>query len=93
MPCLSTIRRAELLADIASKEAFLTTARATYQKALESGDIVSYDFQSGEGRQRTDLRSPTVLGEEVTRLEREIRRLKNKLNGGGVFNMTTRRRC
>lgn len=82
-----------MLAQIAKKEAFLVILEAAYTTALTSGDIVALELQTGEGRQRTDLRSPAVLGLEVTRLEREIRRLKSRLNGGGVFSMNLRRRC
>lgn len=69
---------------IAAKELQLTAARAAYLKALESGDVESYQFDSREGKQATTLRSPSVLGKIVRDLEAELERLYKRRDGGGL---------
>lgn len=83
---------ARIQAQIATKEAQLTAANDALTAALEAGDVQSYKFDSGEGSQSASRRGLKELTDMVTRLEQELNRLYNRVNGTGLVTMNLRRR-
>lgn len=92
MSCLPSAIRARIIASITTKEAQLIVANAAYDAALSSADVEGYELDTKEGRQRTSLRSPSVISKEIARLESELERLYRRLEGGGLVNLNLRRR-
>ncbi len=92
MACMSTNKRARLLAQLEKKEAQLLKAETAYDTLLDSGDIESYSFDSGEGRQSTKRRALDSLEKTIDRLEAQIDALVRRLQGTGIMNITLSRR-
>lgn len=91
MVCISSATLARIQAQITVKEAQLAVANEAYLKALGSADTESYTFDSKEGKQATTLRSPSVISNEIKKIEAELNRLYNRLSGTGIVNMNLRR--
>lgn len=92
MSCLSSTRRAELIAQLNKKLAQLENLNAAYDDMIESGSIKSYRFDSGEGSQRVEYRSLDDVQKSISHLEAQIERLRTKLRGGGLSNLNLRRK-
>jgi len=84
--------RSQIIAKINAKEAQLAIAQAAFEKALDSSDVESYQFDSKEGKQATTLRSPSVLSKLINDLEAQLERLYRRLNGTGLVSLNLRRR-
>jgi hypothetical protein len=91
MTCLSSDRRAQLLARLAARDAQLTQAYETYLALLESGNK-RYKFDSNEGSQSAWKWDLKELEQVIYSLERMVDHISRKLNGEGVVNMTLRRK-
>ena len=63
----------------------------TILPALTSGKIKSYEFDSGEGKQKTSYASVTDLQKLIQLLESNLDRIYNKLACTGVVNLNLRR--
>ena len=92
MACISSSRRAKLLERLEKKYEQLAKADAAYDLLLEKGDIKSYTFDSGDGRQSATRRDLEELRKTIENLEKQISALERKLNGTGIvaFNLTRR---
>jgi uncharacterized coiled-coil DUF342 family protein len=90
MSCLSSSRRATLIARIEKKEAQLASLETAYDALIH--EIDEYKFNSGEGNQQVKYKSLKQISDEITRLEAEIDSLWRKLNGRGIVNMNLRRK-
>ena len=55
----------ELNTKLAKKEALLEKAYLALDSSLEAGDVKSYRFDSGEGSQRTELRTFTEIQDMI----------------------------
>ena len=91
MSCLSSTRRAELLARLAKREASLAIVEATYDELLATS-VESYRFDSTEGEQQTKRRGLAGVKDQLDGLQSEIDSLRRKLGGSGIVNMNLRRR-
>lgn len=91
MSCLTTSRRAEILARISKLEAQLVIANDTLDSGL-STDIREYRFDSGEGSQRVEYKTFDEMTKIVDWLESRIDYLRRKLNGTGLLSMNLRRK-
>jgi hypothetical protein len=92
MGCLSPTRVTEIKAEIVKLDELIAVAEAAYLSALTNSEIVEYRFDSGEGSQRTERRSPKQIREEIEALQSTKGRLERKLNGTSNVNMNLRRR-
>jgi len=90
MSCLSAEDRARIEAQIATKEAQLALANATYEKLLKQ-DIEEYRFDSNEGSQRARRFKMSEVKDQIDSLEAAIDRLRRKLRCGGLTNIVLRR--
>ena len=90
MSYLSSSEIARIEALIATKEAQLVLANATYE-ALLANDIESYQFDSNEGSQRARRVKISEMKDQIDSLEAEIERLGRRLKQGGLVNITLRR--
>jgi len=63
----------------------------TILPALTSGKIKSYEFDSGEGKQKTSYTSVVQLQKLIQLLESNLDRIYNKLACRAVVNLSLRR--
>ena len=91
MNCLSSSRRARIIALILKKEELLEKAYETYQSLLES-DVHSYRFDSNEGSQRVEQKKLKDLKDQIDSLESEIDNLYRKLECSGLVSINVRRK-
>ena len=89
MVCLSTAELAKINARISSYETLLTAADAAVLAAQT--DIESYRFDSGEGSQQAKRRKLKDILNNIESIESILRRLYQRKNGSGVFNLNLRR--
>ena len=91
MSNLTATRKAEITARINTKKGQLAKAEAAFDAVLNE-PIESYNFNSGEGSQAAKNRKLSDLQDTIDRLENQIDCLERKLRGGGVVNITVRRK-
>lgn len=91
MTCLSSDRRAQLLARLEARDAQLTQAYETYLSSLTAG-TERYRFDSNEGSQSAWKTSLRDLEKVISILERQVDHLYRKLNGTGIVNFALRRK-
>ena len=91
MVCLSSARRAEIIAEIADIDEMIAVIKPVYKEALSSGEIQEYRFDSGDGSQKTIRRSLNELKKQWDDLRSERNRLNSQLNGGSNVSMAFRR--
>ena len=90
MSYLSAAEIARIRALIATKEAQLSLANATYEKLLAQ-DTEEYRLNTGEGSQWATKRKIAALSDEITKLESAIDQLNRKLRAGGIVSVVLRR--
>lgn len=59
---------------------------------MSATGVSSYEFDSGEGRQRTTRRSLKEISDEILRLEAEEDHYSNELYNMGILSVKLRRR-
>lgn len=78
---------------IESLEAALLILDDTYIKAITSGNIESYSFDSGAGKQSTTYRNPEEIRQQISKLEKDLEWNYRKISqGGGLVNFNLRRK-
>lgn len=87
---LSSARRAQLQANLATKQKQLIAANALMDHLL-ADPTSSSSIDTGEGRQQFSNRKLEDVQKQIDVLQSEINRIQNKLLGGGIVNMTLRR--
>ena len=92
MGCLTASQVAAIKAEIVKLDAFIEAAETAYLSALGNSEISTYRFDSGDGSQRADRRSPKAIREEIEALQSSRDRLARKLLGTSNVNMSLRRR-
>ena len=92
MSCLTSSQRAAITAEIADIDEMIAVIKAAYLSSLGNAEIETYRFDSGDGSQRADRRSPKQLKEQWDDLKSERARLQRALNGTSNVNMNLRRR-
>ena len=90
MPYIST-RKTRLKTQLARTQAILNDLYNLIGDAALSG-VVSYEFDSGEGRQRTTRYSLKELMDTISRLEATEMRLINELSNMGLMTIALRRK-
>ena len=91
MACLTAAERAAIEADIATKEAQLVTANATYSELLTKINK-EYRFNSNEGWQQAVKQDVDAIRSQIEWLEACLRQLRARLRGQSLTNMNLRRR-
>ena len=91
MTCLSTSNKADIQAKITRLMAQLEIANDTLDSAV-GNEILEYRFDSGEGSQRTQYKTPDQLTKIIDWLESRIDYLNRRLNGIGLSNLNLRRK-
>lgn len=89
---MARLTRAEIQARIVRKQAQLDALNAAFLAACENVEYQETRFNSGEGSQWVERRSPEEIQRTINRLEQEIDQLNAKLNHTGIINLTLRRR-
>ena len=92
MACLSAAKVAAIQTEIADLDALIALARTAYASSLTNSEIETYRFDSGDGSQRADRRSPATIRKEIEALQSQRGRLYRILNGTSNVNMNLRRR-
>lgn len=92
MSCLTASTRSRLLARKTTLETLITAAEAALTSALETGDVESYTFDSGEGSQRTKYRSLEDIQKNLDWLYSRLDFITRRLNGTGIVNLNLRRK-
>jgi hypothetical protein len=88
---LSTVQTARLQARLDQAELRLADLYAAALAAIPNSEVSQYEFDSGEGRQRVWRRSPLVLQQAISRLEKEIDQLYSRIECTGLARLTRRR--
>lgn len=86
-----TALETRLRATLATKEALLVSAYATYS-TLITENIESYKFDSNEGAQQARHLQIDKLKDQIDSLESEIDSLYRRLCGRGIVNLNLRRK-
>ncbi len=90
MAYLSPKTRADLIARREKYQAELDLAHEAYLKTLTPNE--SYEFDDGAaGRQKAKRHKPSVISQEIERLEAAIDKIDRKLTGGGLVSIQVRR--
>lgn len=90
MAFISSKTRADLIARRVIYQAELDLAHEAYTKALTPNE--SYEFDDGAtGRQKAKRHKPSVLSQEIERLEAAIDKIDRRLSGGGLVSIQVRR--
>jgi hypothetical protein len=84
-------RRARIQRNLAAVQASLEAAYASQLEA-SSTTVQSYEFDSGEGKQRTTRRTLKALQDQIDRLEAKERSLINELYNMGLVSIRLRRK-
>ena len=92
MGCLSPSQVAAIKAEITILDEQIAAAQTAYLSSLGNAEIETYRFDSGDGSQRADRRSPKQIREEIEALQSSRARLQRELNGTSNVNMNLRRR-
>ena len=92
MPCLPAARRTQLLARYNQITQQLVALNAAYDAAVQNSEVKEYRFDSGEGSQRTERRSPQELWDLIEEMEAAQDRIYRKLYGQALVNMNLRRK-
>ena len=84
-------RKARILAQLTKVQAALD---ALYDLRLEMSaqGVKSYEFESGEGRQKTTRRSLVDVNDQISRLEATERSLLNEKYNCGIVSVRVRRK-
>lgn len=91
MAYITPTQRSALLARRATYQAELDLAHEAYAAALTPNE--SYEFDDGAtGRQKAKRHKPSVISQEIERLEAAIDKIDRKLAGGGLVSIQVRRR-
>ena len=89
---LSAVDRAAIQAEIDKLDTQIAAFETAYLAAAANSEIEEYQFDSGDGRQRVERRSPKEIRVEIDSLQAKKSRLVRKLSGSGSVNMSLRRR-
>ena len=89
MSCLSSTRRAELIARLVKKRAQLVLVEEALDAAI--GGPEAYKFDTNEGSQWLKDRTLKELNDLSDTLEAQIDWITRRLNGTGIVNMNLRR--
>lgn len=89
MSCLSSTRRAQLLARLTTKQTQLDQVNTALDSAI--GGPEAYKFDTNEGSQWLKDRTYAELMGLIDTLEAQIDSITRKLNGTGVVSMALRR--
>jgi hypothetical protein len=92
MGCLSSSQVTAIKAAIAKLDELITAAEASLLTAIENAEISHYRFDSGEGSQRADRRSPNEINDLIDDLVARRSRLQRKLDGTSNVTLNWRRR-
>ena len=92
MGCLSTVRVAEIQAQITKLEARLLKLATAYDEAVTA--IESYKLDTGQsaGSQSAKRRSLTEIHTAIDSTESRLEHLRAKLRGTGIVNTVLRRK-
>ena len=92
MACLRSSTRSRLIDRYNKKLAQLGKADAAYDILLDKGDIESYNFDSGDGRQQVKRRQLSELTKTIADLESQLDAIQRRLSGMGLttFNLSRR---
>ena len=80
-----------LIAQRDKVKTFLDAIDAAFLAGLTNANISSYEFDSGEGKQKTSYRNVNELMKARDALEIEYSRILNRLCGRGVVNFGLKR--
>lgn len=86
-----TSRRTRLQQQLTLVQAMLATLYANLTE-LSASSVSSYDFESGEGRQRASRRSLKDVQDQIERLEATEEHLINELSNMGLISVALRRK-
>lgn len=86
-----TSRRARLRLQLSRVQAALATLYANLSE-LSTSSVQSYDFESGDGRQRATRRSLKDIQDQIERLEATEEHLINELSNMGLISVALRRK-
>lgn len=86
-----TLRRARIQAQLVKVQAALDAAYDMFTEQAGKENL-SYEFDSGEGKQRTTRRSLKSIQDTISRLEASERSLINDLYNMGLVNFRLRRK-
>jgi hypothetical protein len=64
MSCLSTSQKTAIQAEIDDIDEMIAVIKAAYLSSLGNSEIETYRFDSGDGSQRADRRSPAQLKQQ-----------------------------
>jgi hypothetical protein len=92
MSCLTSAQRTAILAEIADIDEMIAAIKAAYLSALGNSEIETYRFDSGDGSQRADRRSPKELKDQWDDLLAMRGRLVRQLRGTLNVTLNFRRR-
>lgn len=92
MGCLTSTQVAAIQAEIITLDTQIAAFETAYLVAAGNSEIKEYRFNSGEGNQMAERRSPKQIREEIEALKATRSRLQRKLNGTDNVNMNLRRR-
>lgn len=91
MSCLTSTKRARILAQITKLESQLEITNDALDSAL-STDVKEYRIDTGEGSQRVEYKSPSELRQNIDWIESRLDYLYRRLNGSGLSNLNLRRK-
>jgi len=93
MACLRSSTRQDLIERYNKLLAQLAKADAAYDMLLEKGDIESYSFDSGDGRQTAKRRKLEEIEKTIKSIEARLDAIKRRLSGFGLTTLSLRRRA
>lgn len=91
MPCLPAWKKSLLIARRDKLITQLTAIETAIDEGLTNANISSYEFDSGDGKQKTSYRNLNEVFKARETLELELERTYNQLRQVGLLNMSMRR--
>ena len=91
MSCLPSWKRTQLQVKLLKKREQSVALDLIIDKAIESGNLNSIKWDSGEGKEESSYRSLDSLQKYQTQLEQQIESLENRLLCKGLINLGLKR--